>query len=220
MLLNIISEDRIMETWTMFYTTFGSAAVIAALAMLFFSMEWRHKLHSKNKIAHRFLIAAVFGVLAIYGSIAAYKSPETGAMCNCRDLAIMYAGLVGGPVGGIGAAIIGGAFRYFVQGVAMGGNLDVAIPCVIACLTTGIISSGAHLILKKEYRYNILVGIMLTAVSSGIHMALLCAFGFNDVAEQIALPMICADCLGIVFCLFMYKRCTSKWNTDKKADIE
>lgn len=184
--------------WQMLTTTLGSAAVIAAIAMVFFSSKKRSELHKNNKNLHRIIVAVLFGILSIYASASAIK--VDGALCNCRNLAPLYAGLVGGPIAGIGAALIGGLFRYFVYGGAS------AMPCMLACFLAGIIGSVAHLVIKKEIRYNILTGIIASVLTEGCHMLLLCAFGQQEVAAKIALPIIISNVLGMVFCLYTYKK--------------
>ena len=197
------------STWTMFTTTIGSAAVISGIAMFFFSLRWRSELHKKNKTAHRILVAVVFGLLSIYASASAVE--VDGALCNCRNLAPLYAGLVGGPVAGIGAALIGGLFRYFVYGGAS------ALPCMLACFCAGIIGSVMHLTIKKPARYSIGVGLCGSLVTEGLHMGLLCAFGLSSVAAAIWLPILLANMGGMAFCLFLYKRCgAGKVNADAK----
>ena len=184
--------------WQMFTTTLGSAAVIAAVTSIFFASRKRSELHKKNKTMHSVLIAVLFGLLSIYASASAIK--VDGALCNCRNLAPLYAGLVGGPIGGIGAALIGGLFRYFVYGGSS------ALPCMLACFLAGIVGTVAHLVIKKEHRYNLLTGLILSVLTEGSHMLILVAFGQGELAGKIALPIILANVLGMAFCLYIYKR--------------
>ena len=185
-------------TWAMFTTTLGSATVIAAVSTIFFSSKKRSELHKNHKNVHRIIVAVLFGLLSIYASASAIE--VDGALCNCRNLAPLYAGLVGGPVAGIGAALIGGLFRFFVYGGAS------AVPCMLACFLAGIIGSVIHLVIKKDIRYNVLTGICASVLTEGCHMLLLCAFDLASVAKQIALPIILANVCGMAFCLYMYKR--------------
>ena len=185
--------------WQMFTTTLGSAAVIAAITMVFYSSKKRSELHKKNKNLHRIIVAVLFGLLSIYASASAI-AVENGALCNCRNLAPLYAGLVAGPIPGIIAALIGGLFRYFVYGGA------TALPCMLACFLAGIIGSVIHLIIKKEIRYNVLTGIIASIITEGCHMLILCAFGFADVAAKLVAPIMLANVLGMAFCLYIYKR--------------
>ncbi|MBQ0083173.1 MAG: hypothetical protein KBS52_00185 [Clostridiales bacterium] len=184
--------------WQMLTTTIGSAAVIAAVTLVFYSSKKRSELHKNNKKLHSIIVAILFGLLSIYASASAIK--VDGALCNCRNLAPLYAGLVCGPVGGIGAALIGGLFRYFVYGG------DSAIPCMLACVLAGVIGSIMHIAVKKEYRYNVLTGIIGSLLTEGSHMLLLCLFGQSEIAAKIALPIIIANVGGVAFCLYIYKR--------------
>ncbi|MBQ0110318.1 MAG: hypothetical protein KBS41_00105 [Oscillospiraceae bacterium] len=92
----------------MFTTTLGSAAVIGTVTMVFFASSKRSALHKEDKNLHRVILALFFGVLSIYASASAMtvKVGEIEALCNCRNLAPLYAGLVGGPIAGIGSATI------------------------------------------------------------------------------------------------------------------
>ena len=184
--------------WPMFTTTLGSAAVIAAISMLFFSSKRRSELHKNNKALHRLIVAILFGLLSIYASVSAVEID--GALCNCRNLAPLYAGLVAGPWAGIGAALIGGLFRFFVYGGVS------AWPCMIACILAGVIGSLAHVIFKKKIKYNVFFGMALSVITEGCHMLLLCIFDLSSIAAQIALPIVLSNILGMAFCLFIYKR--------------
>lgn len=185
--------------WQMFTTTLGSAAVIASLSALFFSSKKRSALHKSNKGLHRVVLALFFGILSIYASVSAVKV-ESGALCNCRNLAPLYAGMVGGPVAGLGAALIGGLFRYFVYGG------ESAWPCMLACFFAGVVGYCVHLLVKKEHRYSVLTGVIASVVTEGVHMLFLCAFGQSAAAAQIVIPIMLSNILGLAFCLYIYKR--------------
>ena len=182
---------------TMFTTTIGSAAVIAAISALFFSSKKRSELHRKNKTAHSFLLAFVFGILSIYASVSAVS--VDGLLCNCRNLPPLYAGMVGGPIAGIGAALIGGIYRYFVGGPAR-------FSCSIACLVAGILGAAIHLFVKKEKRYNVLTGAVASVIVEVIHFALACAFGLYEGAKVVVWPSAVAGFLGMMFCLYIYTK--------------
>ena len=184
--------------WQMFTTTLGSAAVIAAIITVFFSSTTRSALHENTKVLHRVLVAMLFGALSIYASASAIE--VDGALCNCRNLAPLYAGLVAGPFAGLVSALIGGLFRYFVYGGAS------ALPCMIACFLAGIIGSVAHKVVKKDYKYSVWFGIALVIITEGLHMLILGAFGLGDLAGKIALPIIISNVLAMAYCLYIYKR--------------
>jgi len=190
------------NTIKVFTVTLGSSAVIGALAMVYYSIKARSELHKKNKLAHAVLTAVVFGILAIYGTVSAIEI--NGALANTRNLAPLYAGLVAGPVAGVGAGLIGGLFRYFVYGG------DAALPCCLACILAGVIGSFFHLLVRKNYRYTIPIGVVASVLTESCHLAIAWVFGFEEMVKVCALPMIAANACGMVFCLYMYDLCDPK----------
>ena len=185
--------------WSMFTTTLGTAAVIAAVATIFFASKKVNEFGKNNKVAYGIVVALLFGALSIYASASAIE--VDGSLCNCRNLAPLFAGLVAGPVAGIGAALIGSLFRFFVYGGVS------AVPCMLACFLAGVIGSIAYVVIKKEQRCTVLTGICASLITEICHMLLLCAFGLSYVAGAIVIPIIIANVCGIAFCMFMYRRC-------------
>ncbi|GEM_PF-6357226 len=185
------------ERFLSYTTTIGTAAVIGALAMVYFSMKWRKELHKNKRLAHSILTAVVFGLFSIYASIAAYT--YEGCMINCRTLAPLYAGLVCGPIAGIGAGLIGGIFRCFYGGGA------TAIPCAIACVVAGVIGCVLHKILLRNDRYTLPVGVLASLLAELFHMGITAAFGYAEVVKIVFMPITLSNLLGMAFCLYMYK---------------
>ena len=193
-----------MQIVQMFTTTLGSAAVISAVSMIFFSSSRRSEFRKNNKPLYKVVLALFFGVLSIYATLSAV---DLGAvLCNCRNLPALYAGLVGGPIAGIGAGIIGGLFRFFY------GAGTSSVPCMIACICAGIIGSVMHLVIKKENRYKILTGVIGSVITECVHMILLLIFNGIEPVKVLWAPILTANALGMAFCLFMYKRCNPHKN--------
>jgi len=77
-------------------------------------------LEGKFTIKNQAILIFIFGAISIFGT---YSGIEVfGAMANVRDLGPMVAGLIGGPVMGLGAGIIGGLYRLSLGGFT-------AVPC-------------------------------------------------------------------------------------------
>jgi len=200
------------EIWELFIATLGCSGIIAALSTVFFSLKWRHNLRKKSKVLHRFLLAVFFGLLSIYGSAA---NPEVnGVLCNCSNIAPLYAGLVGGPIAGIGAGVIGMVFRMF----AIGG--EFGIPCGIGCLTSGLIGMLSHIAVVKKDRYSITVGACAAVISELVYCLLISFFGYSAFVIRIIIPNIASSLLGIMFCLYMYKSASYKWSKKYKENNE
>jgi len=78
----------------------------------------------------RLVLILAFGGFSVYGT---YHGIEIfGAIANTRGLGPMIAGLVGGPVIGLGAGLIGGIHRYFLGGFT-------SIPYALATIISGIL---------------------------------------------------------------------------------
>ncbi|MHB8085181.1 MAG: LytS/YhcK type 5TM receptor domain-containing protein, partial [Dehalococcoidia bacterium] len=133
------------------------------------------------KIASRYdkvFFMSIFGAFSIFGTYTGFELPG-GAISSIRDLGPMVAGLVAGPVVGLGAGLIGGVQRYFLGGFT-------AVPCSIATVLAGLIGGLVYLINRKK-----LVGIFVATFTAVfvevIHgaLALLIARPFNDAFEVV-----------------------------------
>lgn len=90
-----------------------------------------------NRLRDRLLLAFVFGLLAILSTLCGLEA--YGAIINTRVISVTAAGLLGGPVAGIGAGLIGGIHRYLH-------NPDnfSALGCCIGTINFGVIGSLGH----------------------------------------------------------------------------
>lgn len=89
-------------------------------------------------------IGLLLGLLAIFATLMGTTLSD-GTIINVRELAVMIAGVAGGPVLGLTAGVIGGLHRYTVGGAT-------ALPCAISTIAIGIISGLAWMkITGKAY---------------------------------------------------------------------
>ena len=154
-------------------------------------------------MVEKLAIALVFGLLAIYGTLMGTET--AGAIVNVRELAAMIAGVAGGPVSGLIAGLIGGIHRYSVGGFT-------ALPCSVSTVLLGVISGFASKWLTgKAY---LLKGAVLGLILESFAMALILTLTTSftqavTTVEQIAIPMITADTVGLVLWLFLSKTSNS-----------
>src|SRR4030043_698291 len=73
----------------------------------------------------------LFGGFSIFGTYTGIVLPS-GAISSIRDLGPLVAGLVAGPLVGLGAGLIGGLHRYFLGGF-------VAVPCGLSTVIAGLL---------------------------------------------------------------------------------
>jgi sigma-B regulation protein RsbU (phosphoserine phosphatase) len=87
--------------------------VIVVIAYLITRTKYFMEILNKRfTLKNRVILIVIFGVVSILGT---YLGIEVfGAIANVRDLGPMIGGLIGGPLIGVGAGLIGGVHRYFV----------------------------------------------------------------------------------------------------------
>ena len=97
-----------------------------------FGRSVRNMLTCENlSVPSQLLAAVLFGFVSI---LATYTGIETGgAIVNTRVIGVLSAGLLGGPVIGIGAALIGGIHRYFYEA----GQLTAAA-CAVSTMAEAV----------------------------------------------------------------------------------
>ena len=152
--------------------------------------------NAKNQI----VLILIFGIFAIYSTYTGIKLPS-GAIANIRDLGPIVAGLIGGPVIGLGAGLIGGIHRYF-----LGGLTQIACPLatVIAGLAAGMIykwQKGKFIGIRRATLFAILI--------ESLHMGLilLIARPYSEalqVVKLISLPMILANAVGVAISALIF----------------
>jgi phosphoserine phosphatase RsbU/P len=150
-------------------------------------------LDRKFTVRSQLIIIVLFGALSIFGTYGGITMPS-GAIANIRDLGPMVAGLLGGPITGIGAGLIGGIHRYFMGGF-------VCVPCSLATVIAGLLGGIVFLINKKELA-PIWQAAILAVFQECLHMGLTLwlATPFENalaVVKEVVIPMIVANALGI-----------------------
>jgi sigma-B regulation protein RsbU (phosphoserine phosphatase) len=151
-------------------------------------------------VRNRVFLVLVFGVFAIFGTYSGVKLPS-GAIANIRDLGPMIAGLVGGPIVGLGAGLIGGIHRYFLGGLT-------CIPCSLATVIAGLAGGIINKWRKGEF-VGIPGALLFAFLMESLHMGivLLIARPFTEaieVVKLVSLPMILANMIGMaIFALVL-----------------
>ncbi len=167
-------------------TLFQMICVIMIFAYLFtrsryFIEVFEHRATLSTKI----ILILFFGLISVYGSIS--KISLYGAVLNVHDLGPIIAGLVCGPFVGLGAGIIGGAFRLTQGGPYM---YAAALATIVAGLLGGLI----YIAYKKEFittRKAVLYAFLIEIIVSVMQIAMATPpEQVVNVALFVALPMI------------------------------
>ena len=150
-------------------------------------------------IRTQILLILLFGALSIYGTLSGIDF--LGARINVRDLGPMLAGLLGGPLVGIGAGLIGAAHRMTLGGFTV-------YSCSLATVFAGLFGGLIWLYYKRKFP-GIVVAVLFAILMEGFHMALTLAMcrPFDQalaVVSMVSLPMILANAAGMfVFALMV-----------------
>jgi phosphoserine phosphatase RsbU/P len=151
-------------------------------------MTWRHKAG----------IILLFGLFSIYGTIGGVKT--AGAIANIRDLGPVIAGLIGGPLVGLLAGLIGAVHRY-----SQGGFTEVS--CSLSTLLAGLIAGLFYLRAKGTFpRVRTAVLLMVGVELFHMGLTLLIPRPFDRalrLVQSIILPMVAANAAGIGLFAFM-----------------
>lgn len=158
----------------------------------------------KNQIFCLFIFTAL-GIIA-----SLYTVNVDGTPANVRCLIVMIGGLFGGPIVGIPAGIISGAFR-FTQGGA------TALPCAISTILSGIIGSMIFRWNDKKFPRTI-PSILLIFLFTGFEMILIVMLTPNSISfpylRNIYPLMAFTSVLGMILFRMIIKESNQKDKTE------
>ncbi|ATW27862.1 PP2C family protein-serine/threonine phosphatase [Candidatus Formimonas warabiya] len=162
------------------------------------------------------LLVLIFGAFSIYGTLGGMEL--LGAIANIRDLGPTIAGLIGGPMVGLGAGLIGGLHRFTLGGFT-------CYSCSSATVLAGLIGGGVYLLRKGAFP-SIKGAVLLSVAIEIIHfgLALLISKPFSQaltLVKQIFFPMILANGAGMAVFAFMLTNLVKERATENaKRQIE
>ena len=174
--------------------------VTAVVADLMLCTCWfKDTLARRFSLKNRSILIVVFGAISVYGTYSGID--VNGATVNIRDLGPMVAGLIGGPLVGFGAGLIGGIHRYFLGGFT-------SLPCSLATILAGL-SGGAIFLVKKARLASLNEAVVFAVAMESFHMLLviLLARPYSDairVVQETVLPMIMANALGTAIFILVF----------------
>jgi sigma-B regulation protein RsbU (phosphoserine phosphatase) len=187
-----------------------TACVIVAFAYVvtragFFTDILDKKFSPKN----RTITILLFGALSIFGTYGGLELPS-GAIANIRDLGPMLAGLVAGPLVGVGAGLIGGIHRYLLGGF-------VCVPCAVSTILAGLLG-GAIYQLNKGKLITVWPAMFFAVFMELLHMALTLwlAKPFDRAlaaVQEVVLPMIIANALGMAIFVYIIRNLIAERRT-------
>ena len=176
--------------------------VIIAVMLSRFRMIRRFITGERKSFGEQIFLILLFGIIGIISTLTGYE--VHGAIANTRVISVIAGGIIGGPVVGIGAAVIAGLHRYFIDV-----NGITALACAISTMVEGGLSALAYTRIK-ENKYKESEVFLLTFVAEILQMViiLLIARPFSEafsLVSAIAFPMILFNSIGMVFFIQIFK---------------
>jgi sigma-B regulation protein RsbU (phosphoserine phosphatase) len=169
----------------------------------FFQRVINRNASSLDKLA----VIVIFGLFSVFCTYMGTALPS-GAIINVRDMAPMLAGLIGGPLVGLGTGLIGGIHRYFLEGFTQ-------VPCSLATILIGLMAGYINLwIIQQKGRIEFIEihwAALFAVAMELFHMGLilLTARPFAealDTVETIVLSMTIANTIGVCLGLLLVKK--------------
>jgi phosphoserine phosphatase RsbU/P len=199
---------------------FQMICVVIVFAYLFTrSRFFLEILEHRPALATQVLLGVIFGVLSIYGLSSGIS--VSGANANIRDLGPIIAGLTCGPWVGLGAGLIGGAYR-----MTMGGSnvLAAAAGPVIAGLFAGLVywyNKREILSTKSAIIFTIAVESFVSAFALILRSFMGASSDVMAVLVNVAIPMIILTTVAVaIFSLIVHNLINEKKTQNDKERLE
>ena len=190
-----------------------SCVIVVIAYLVSRSRFFSEVLEGHPSLKTQLVLAVIFGLVSIYGTISGVE--VLGAIINVRDLGPMVAGLACGPLVGIGAGLIGAAYRMTLGGFTV-------ISCSLATVLAGLLGGLIWLLNKKKFP-GLKVAVLFAGLMEGLHMllALLICRPLSsaiEVVENATIPMVLANCLGMVIFAFIIGNLINERRVQQERD--
>ncbi|WGV61506.1 LytS/YhcK type 5TM receptor domain-containing protein [Brevibacillus brevis] len=181
-------------TITMLLGLLEDISVIAVIALIIGQLDYfRNIMYGKNNWMRIVILSTLFGFLSVIGTENGLRVND--ALANTRIVGAVAGGLIGGPVVGFLAGLIGGIHRYSIGGFTA---FACAISTVMNGYLAGIVSTKMNM-LRLKWQHIVLIGVTAELIQKV--MVLLMAKPFSAALElevKIAIPTTIMTIAGLL----------------------
>lgn len=199
-----------MNDLTTTIITYGKIAVAALLpviiSVVFYLLD-KFTAFGKIKYKYRQVIYGVFfGVLAVLGTH--FGIPISGAQVNCRDAAVLTAGLFFGAPAGIIAGIIGGVERWIAAYWGIG--VFTKIACTVSTILAGFYAGLLRKYMFDNKKPSTFISLAIGTVIEVFHMTMVLVTHPGDqntsleIVKTCSVVMIPANGLSVMISAFIF----------------
>ena len=171
------------------YIRLGLFGLLPSVAALLFYILDKHTAFGKLSYKYKQLaIGIVFGAIAVVGTD--FGVPIDGAVMNCRDGAVLSAGLFFGAPAGIIAGLIGGIERWFAVYWGVGAYTRVA--CSISTVLAGLYAGALRKFMFENKKPGISLSLAIGVVMEVFHMTMVFITHMDMPNEAMKIVKICS----------------------------
>ena len=188
------------------YVKLGIATLLSVIAtVLLYVLDKSTRFGKINKWSKQVIIGVIFGGLAIVGT--EWGIPINGAQVNCRDAAVLTAGLLFGAPAGMIAGIIGGVERWIA--VAWGVGTFTRIACTVSTILAGFYAAALRKYMFEDKKPGWLISLAIGVVMEVVHLTMVFITNMSTPDQAIAvvkacsIPMIVANGVSVMFSTLM-----------------
>lgn len=176
-------------------------------------------IEKKINLKNGLILIIIFGLFSIYGTLCGIKILD--ATASIRDLGPALAGLIAGPIIGVGAGLIGAVHRFLLGGIT-------SVPCSVATLMAGFFGGIIYLLRKKKV-ITVLGAAFFAIFIELFHMLItyLWSLYTGNIEETVAIvktvvmPMIITNSLGIIVFIYIVRNLVKERRVEaEKAKID
>lgn len=208
--------ENIQPIVNLFLSLAEHFGLISAVAFILLSTRTLQRMISRElTVKDKLALIFFFGAFGIFGT---YDGDSMqGVIANLRAISMILAGLIGGPVVGIGSGLIAGGHRFLMD---MDGFS--ALPCALGTFLEGTAAGIVSMRLKNRalhWRVAVLLG--LAGESAHMVLVLVMSQPFENavaVVRVIGIPMIILNAVG-AGCLIEMIRMVVR-NRERRASIQ
>ena len=183
------------------YLKLGLATLFPCiLAVTLFLLDKKTVFGRLSRKWKQLICGVLFGGLAVIGT--EWGIPINGAQVNCRDGAVLTAGLLFGAPAGILAGLIGGAERWIA--VAWGVGTFTRTACTVSTILAGFYAALLRKYMFEDKRPGWLLSAAVGVVMEVVHLTMVFVTNMATPTEAMAVvrsctaPMIIANALGVM----------------------
>ncbi|MGD9366582.1 MAG: LytS/YhcK type 5TM receptor domain-containing protein [Desulfobacteraceae bacterium] len=208
--------ENIQPIVNLFLSLAEHFGLISAVAFILLSTRTLQRMISRElTVQDKLALVLFFGAFGIFGTYDG--DPIQGVIANLRAISMILAGLIGGPVVGIGAGLIAGGHRFLMD---MDGFSS--LPCALGTFLEGTAAGMVSMRLKNK-ALNWRVAALLGLAGESVHMGLVLVMSqpFETavaVVRLIGIPMIILNSIG-AGCLIEMIRMVVR-NRERRASIQ